>query len=140
MVNWPGWPVSNQASWQAWPLLCTVENLWYVYVKWNHCWITWSSWSISINVCFFVLLMAFYTNINDHFQWHCLCFFFNVSVHCRDCLKVYHPGCVEDDVSFFETRERWTCSKPYFNYDILGFGVYCHFCENLCLSSMARIW
>ncbi|KAM1531207.1 hypothetical protein ACFX1Z_020197 [Malus domestica] len=29
----------------------------------------------------------------------------------KDCLKVYHPQCVEKDDSFLKSKDRWTCNR-----------------------------
>lgn len=48
----------------------------------------------------------------------------------RNCLKAYHPECVEKDESFVESGQRWNCSK------LLLLMFLCHFQCFICLFDM----
>lgn len=36
-----------------------------------------------------------------------------IFIACRDCLKAYHPSCVNEDDSLLETGVKWKCGKLF---------------------------
>ncbi|XP_058740607.1 uncharacterized protein LOC131612876 [Vicia villosa] len=52
----------------------------------------------------------------------------------RNCVKVYHPRCVEKDESFFETEKSWTCGR----HSCFKCNKYSKFCCLGCPNSLCK--